>query len=124
MRRRLPLLLACLLFVLAPTVAAAQDTRYFDALPDLPVMPGLTEAEAAGIAFDKPGGRIVTLYATGVAAPDSVLAFYAETLPALGWREVDRQTWLREGERLSLEANRDVRVRGGETVARFTLAPE
>ena len=124
MNRRLPHLLVCLLFVLAPAVGAAQDTRYFEALPDLPVMPGLAEAEAAGIAFDKPGGRIVTLYASGGATPASVLAFYAETLPALGWREIDRQTWLREGERLSLEASRDARVRRGETVARFTLAPE
>ncbi|WP_162906734.1 hypothetical protein [Algihabitans albus] len=124
MSRRLPPLFLGLLLALTATVGAAQETRYFEALPDLPVMPGLTESEAAGIAFDKPGGRIVTLYATGEAAPEAILGFYQETLPALGWRAVERQAWLREGERLTLEANRDARVRGGETVARFTLAPE
>lgn len=121
-----PLLLLALagLPALTATVGQAQDTRYFEALPDLPVMAGLVELEAAGISFDKPGGRIVTLYATGAAAPETVADFYDETLPALGWQAIGGQSWLRDGERLTLEANRDARVRGGDTVARFTLAPE
>ncbi|OAB54949.1 hypothetical protein AY600_13470 [Phormidium willei BDU 130791] len=132
MPARLPPFCLCLLLLLsglAPGLpgaprAAAQETRYFEELPDLPVMPGLAEAEAAGIAFDKPGGRIVTLYALGAPAPAAVRAFYAETLPALGWRPDGARAWRRAGERLTLETRRDPRVRDGATVARFTLAPE
>ena len=124
MSRKLLAVISSLLVALTATVGLAQETRYFEALPDLPVMPGLIELEAAGLSFDKPGGRIVTLYATGTAAPESVIDFYDETLPALGWQASGAEIWLREGERLTLEANRDARVRDGDTVARFTLAPE
>jgi hypothetical protein len=111
-------LLALLLFAALP--AAAQDTVYFDEVPDLPVMPGLEEAAAAGIAFDKPGGRIVTLYAVGGPAPEAVASFYAESLPALGWQAVGEARWTRNAEALRLELER----LDGRTVARFTLAPE
>lgn len=117
MRRALLPLALCL--ALAPLALGAQDTRYFDALPDLPVMPGLEQAEAAGVAFDKPGGRILTLYAVGQADPAVVAAFYRESLPALGWDPAGAEAWTRGDERLRLELDR----LGMETVARFTLAP-
>jgi hypothetical protein len=118
-------ILFCLLLALAApalgtSAGRAQETRYFEELPDLPVMAGLSEAQAAGVAFDKPGGRILTLYAYGPAEPAEVQRFYAETLPALGWQRAGEAAWVRAGERLALEID----TLGGETVARFTLAPE
>lgn len=117
LRRTAPLL-ACLL--LAAVSVSAQDTAYFEQLPDLPVMPGLEEAAAAGVAFDKPGGRIVTLYAVGSVEPPAVARFYDDSLPALGWQPGGAARWTRAGEALRLELQR----LEGRTVARFTLAPE
>ena len=37
--------------------------------------------------FDTPAGRIVEAVASGAVTRDEVLAFYAETLPQLGWDE-------------------------------------
>jgi hypothetical protein len=63
---------------------AYADARFFAAIEDLPLAPGLEE-RAAGFSFDSAGGRVVGALAEGPAATAAVRAFYLETLPALGW---------------------------------------
>ena len=65
----------------APALA---DARFFSAIDDLPLAPGLSETRG-GFAFDGPEGRIIGARAAGAATPDAVRAFYAASLPALGW---------------------------------------
>ena len=83
-------------------------------------MPGLAEVPDAGVVFDKPAGRIVEAYAEGAVARAEVAAFYAATLPQLGWRTRQSNVFLREGERLSL-----IFLGGdGDLIVRFTLEPD
>lgn len=103
-----------------PAHAADAATAYVAGIDDLPLMPGLVLVPDAGVVFDKPGGRIVEAYAEGAVARAQVAAFYAETLPQLGWRARQSNVFLREGERLSL-----VFLGGdGDLVVRFTLEPQ
>ena len=67
------------------TAAAAQSGGYFRQIDDLPLMQGLSEVAGAGLAFDKPEGRIVEAYAEGAVSVSAVEAFYAKSLP---------ETWL------------------------------
>ncbi|MFQ5764891.1 MAG: hypothetical protein ACE5GT_08185 [Rhodospirillales bacterium] len=101
--------------------ARAADA-FVSAIDDLPVMPGLVEDLDAAMVFDSPAGRIVEAFAQGnVRAPD-VLAFYAETLPQLGWRPSGTGVFRREQEILTVEfpdGERD----GTPLTVRFALAP-
>ena len=66
------LLLGLLLFV--PGQAAA-DSRFAEAIPDLPLMDGLVEQPGA-VVFDKPSGRIVEMEASGPLSQPEVEDFY------------------------------------------------
>jgi hypothetical protein len=120
--RRYLLLLALLpvLFLAAAGTRADEPARYLSELPDLPLMAELTEVEGAGVVFDKPGGRIVELYAQGEVSADSVRAFYDSTLPQLGWRAAGGGVYSREGERLEIV----VLSEAPPLAVRFTLRPE
>lgn len=101
---------------LRPAPAQAQTANaphFFSILEDMPLMPGLTEIAEGALIFDKPGGRIIESRAISeTMAPQSVRAFYATTLPQLGWRPLagtatDTALFEREQERLSLKVARD-----------------
>ena len=116
-------LLHCCLLVsafalFAATVEAAEG--YLAGIPDLPLMPGLQEVPDSGLVFDKPEGRIVEAYAAGETTPQAVAAFYDQTLPQLGWRREKPGSYLREGERLSLDVESGAQ---GVTVL-FRLFPQ
>jgi hypothetical protein len=105
--------------VTVPGGAVAQDTAYLADVDDLPLAPGLTEDPAARVVFDKPEGRIVEAAASGPVAAAAVSAFYADTLPALGWVPAGPGAWTRARERL------EIRVDAAATplIARFSIAP-
>ncbi len=98
--------------------AEAPATVFIEALGDVPLMPGLRLVEGEGLAFDAPAGRIVEAVAAGPVSAARVQAFYAQTLPQLGWRPV-AGAYRRESENLRLK----LESAGGETVARFFLSP-
>lgn len=109
--------LGCLL---ATASAFADDPDEFVAgIEDLPVMPGLMVMEDEGVVFDKPSGRIVEAYAFGAVEEGEVSAFYARTLPQLGWEAVAGQRFQREGEVLTLEFKKDDRG----VLVTYRLAP-
>ena len=120
----LRLLLATLLApsVLAPTppALAQGNGAYVAGIPDLPLMPGLQSLPDSGVVFDKPGGRIVEAFAEGEVTPQAVHGFYDRTLPQLGWQRAAAGAYLRDGESLSLEVDREA---GGVTV-HFRLSPQ
>jgi len=101
--------------------ALAQDNRFVAGFEDLPLMPGLEQGEDSGTVFDSPSGRVIEAYAEGPVSPADVDAFYAKTLPQLGWRQVSERRYHREGEILEITPHRgdqaSVRVR-------FYLSPE
>ncbi|MBI1777715.1 MAG: hypothetical protein HYR63_20440 [Proteobacteria bacterium] len=100
--------------------SVAAEPGFVEGVEDLPLMDGLAALPDAGLSFDAPEGRIVVAYAKGQVSPETVIAFYASTLPQLGWQRLSERSFQREKERLSLEITRDSQ---GLTV-RFTLAPK
>ena len=110
------LALAAALMAAAPAMA---QSRYLSMAEDIPLMPGLTEADNAGMVFDKPDGRIVEAYATGAVTTLAVTRFYAATLPQLGWRRESDFRYRREVEHLQLT----VTGRDGALTLRFDIAP-
>ncbi len=109
---------------LALGAVAGEPARFVAGLEDLPLMPGLDAMRGAGVWFDTPQGRIVQAYATGPVTRGAIEAFYAETLPQLGWREVAAGVWSRDGEALRLEIVEPPATRGQAPIVRFALSPE
>lgn len=109
-------------FMMAPFgggPARAGGDGFLSVFEDLPLMPGLAEDTARGMAFDTPGGRVVEAVAWGEATTGQVRRFYAEALPQLGWRQVGEGVYRREGEELRLE----LMAESGKVTVRFASAP-
>ena len=84
---------------------------------DVPLMDGLITLPEMDMSFDAPEGRIVQSIAySETLLPEQVSAFYAETLPQMGWVQSGK-TFVREKEGLSVESYR----MKGKTTVRFEL---
>jgi hypothetical protein len=97
-----------LITVFSLNAHAVGSPQFFSSIPDMPLMDGLTELTDQTIVFDKPEGRIVESVALiDGQAPDSVLQFYDETLPQLGWTRIADLSFRRENEvlKMSVEGN-------------------
>ncbi|MBS28310.1 MAG: hypothetical protein CL566_05200 [Alphaproteobacteria bacterium] len=110
-------MIAGLFLLFAP--AMAQGPAYLEDVDDLPLAPGLVEDPAARVAFDKPEGRIVQAAASGRTDAADVHAFYAQSLPALGWQPGADRTWVRDKELLRVR----VEAKGETVIVRYTIAP-
>ena len=93
---------ALLIGGMAENAHAQEAAVFISTIEDLPLMPGLIEEEG-GMVFDSARGRIVEAYATGPVSEGAVIAFYAETLPQLGWRPDGPGVFRREREILKVE---------------------
>ena len=93
---------ALLIGGMAENAHAQEAAVFISTIEDLPLMPGLIEEEG-GMVFDSARGRIVEAYATGPVSEGAVIAFYAETLPKLGWRPDGPGVFRREREILKVE---------------------
>jgi hypothetical protein len=94
--------IAALVLLISATVPASA-AEYLKAVTDLPLATGLKEQADKATVFDTPLGRIVNAYATGNVAPEAVLDFYDETLPALGWDRQKAGTYQRKNEILKID---------------------
>lgn len=113
---RAPLLVLPLILLAVPPATADE---FVAGTEDVPLMPGLAPLPNSDIVFDKPEGRIVEARAAGVTTRAKVEAFYAESLPPLGWKPVGRDQWQRDAERLTL----DFAGASGKIAVGFTLSP-
>ena len=104
------------LFLAAATVSAEE---FVAGTEDVPLMPGLTFIAGSDLVFDKPEGRIVEAQARGALARASVQAFYAASLPQLGWKKIGVDRWQRDAERLKL----DFSGQDGQLTVGFTISP-
>lgn len=112
-------LLLALALLFSASTAYAGDA-YFEALYDVPIMKGLEEVKEQAMLFDKPGGRIASVVAVSKAVnPAEIEAFYAESLPQLGWKKTAVNQYVRDEDKLVLELVKRPPV----TVVHFTLSP-
>lgn len=107
----------CLALLLAATAAGADE--FVAGTEDVPLMPGLKPLPNSDIVFDKPEGRIVEARAQGATTRAKVEAFYAASLPPLGWKASGTDRWLRDTEQLRL----DFVETSGKLAVGFTLSP-
>lgn len=112
-----------LFFVFAMVLAAgtaSAETRFFTALNDIPLMPGLYELPEGDLAFDKPEGRIVQVKAvTETKSINEIKGFYDGVLPQLGWARASENQYVRGQEALSLS----LETRNGINVLSIHLSP-
>ena len=95
-------------------------TSFFETLQDVPVMPGLTELEDYKLVFDKPEGRIVEMVAKIEGASiDDVRNYYSRSLPQLGWVMTAPDNYMRGGEHLSFNFEREQ----NDSFVRMTVQP-
>lgn len=98
----------------------AGDQQFTTVIDDLPLMPGLTTVEGNDVLFVEPHeGRIAETEASGAVAVDEVYNFYRHSLPHLGWQVVDGHTYVRDGEKLLIDAHAE----SGVTTVRFSVKP-
>ncbi|MCB9990525.1 MAG: hypothetical protein H6867_03975 [Rhodospirillales bacterium] len=93
---------------------------FFQSLNDVPLMPGLYEMLDESVIFDKPEGRIIESMAAGQGlAGQDIEQFYQQALPQFGWNRVGADTYIRQGETLTLH----VENQGDYKIVRFMVAP-
>lgn len=108
-----------LLLCLVPVPAKAAEA-FFEALYDVPVMPGLEELKDQAMLFDKPNGRLASvLAASRKHGVQDIATFYGRTLPQMGWRKTSENQYVRGDEQLVLELSK----RPPLTIVHFTLSP-
>ena len=90
-------------FALPKPVVAQQGARFLSVIPEMPLMPSLAENVDAAVVFDGPSGRIVEAFANGVVSSDAVYAFYAASLPQLGWSLSTEGIYIRDAEILKIK---------------------
>jgi len=105
MQRTLYICLLCAaLFLAAPTGFAsgsvqAQETgapRFFEELPDIPLMDHMVELEEQTLVFDKAYGRLIESRAlTDVTDVEKIRSFYKGSLDAFGWQPIGEDRYRR-----------------------------
>lgn len=115
-----PIIAALAFAVFAQPVMAQNQTGFASVIDDLPLMAGLVEV-GDGVEFSSAQGRIAEVYAQGALKQAAVEAFYAKTLPQLGWTRADSKDvmYRREGETLTLL----FAIKDGALGVRFYLVP-
>lgn len=108
-----------------PTNAADSQPAFFSSIDDLPLMAGLTEDTESSVVFDTPAGRIAEVYARGRIEASRIRAFYAATLPQLGWQQRQPGSFRRDSEELRVEvvSSGTPSPAAGEVLVRFALSP-
>lgn len=95
--------------VIVLSVCSSLAASFLSVAPDIPLAPGLSEAETGALIFDKPEGRIVSIEALAATPSADIFAFYRLSLPNLGWQNKQElsvrnsETFHREGEALTIK---------------------
>jgi hypothetical protein len=92
---------------------------FAEEIEDLPLMESFEIIDQDTIYFDKPEGRIITLTAFSANKTEDPFAFYAKTLPQLGWAKTSEKEYLREKEHLKIESQ----MREDGMIIKFYLSP-
>ena len=95
--------------VLVLSVGSSLAASFLSVAPDIPLAPGLSEAETGALIFDKPEGRIISIEALAATPSADIFTFYRLSLPNLGWQNKpelavrNTEIFHREGEALKIK---------------------
>ncbi len=107
------------LLVPGAALSDSHQARFLSVIEDLPLMDGMVEV-GEGVRFESDQGRLAEATAEGLVTPAAARAFYAQTLPQLGWSRISEGRYGREGEVLSLSFEG---LNGGQLKINFSLKP-
>ena len=99
--RKSILLLALLTSIILPKMVYSQQSNTISFIDDIPVMETMNVEPEFSFSFDSPSGRIIILIATSDEKEESILSFYDEIMPHLGWIMTDSE-YLRGSEKFEL----------------------
>ena len=113
-------IIIALAFMTCP-VNAQDETRFFENLPDVPMLAGLEELSEFNISYDKPQGRITESLASikDNVSNAEIWAFYTATMPQLGWSRINDMTYERGEEQLEFKIDSE----GGHRFLRVMVRP-
>ncbi len=115
------MIVPCAAIAQVSDAVAVKPAAFFEALYDVPVMPGLEEAKDQAMLFDKPDGRIASVVAASkTLGTADISRFYAESLPQLGWRKTAENQYVRGSDRLVMELVKKPPL----TIVHFTISPD
>lgn len=120
LKSALPFFMTLVFLAVVPALARA-EAKFFESLPDVPVMDGLKEMSEFDISYDKPQGRITESLATieGDTSDQEITSFYAATMPQLGWRRISDRAYERGDEHLEFKIDSE----GGHRFLRVMVRP-
>tara|TARA_B100000989_G_scaffold158951_1_gene118660 strand:+ start:251 stop:649 length:399 start_codon:yes stop_codon:yes gene_type:complete len=99
-RKSLPLFALLISFIL-PKMVYSQQSNTISFIDDIPVMETMNVEPEFSFSFDSPSGRIIILFATSDEKEESIVRFYDEIMPQLGWMMTDSE-YLRGSEKFEL----------------------
>ena len=99
--RKSLLLFALLISIILPKMVYSQQSNTISFIDDIPVMETMNVEPEFSFSFDSPSGRIIILIATSDEKEESILRFYDEIMPQLGWIMTD-SVYLRGSEKFEL----------------------
>ena len=99
-RKSLPLFALLISFIL-PKMVYSQQSNTISFIDDIPVMETMNVEPEFSFSFDSPSGRIIILIATSDEKEQSIVRFYDEIMPQLGWIMTD-SVYLRGSEKFEL----------------------
>ncbi len=106
LRTALTIQMTALFFVLLtgiilPKLVYSQKSDTFNFIDDIPVMKTMNVEPEFSFSFDSPSGRIIILIATSDEKKESIIQFYDEIMPQLGWM-IKGSDYLRGTEKFQL----------------------
>ena len=99
--RKILLLFALSISVILPKMVYSQQSNTISFIDDIPVMETMNVEPEFSFSFDSPSGRIIILIATSDEKEESIVRFYDEIMPQLGWIMTDSE-YLRGSEKFEL----------------------
>ena len=99
--RKILLLFALSISIILPKMVYSQQSNTISFIDDIPVMETMNVEPEFSFSFDSPSGRIIILIATSDEKEESVVHFYDEIMPQLGWMTTDSE-YLRGSEKFEL----------------------
>ena len=99
--RKILLLFALSISIILPKMVYSQQSNTINFIDDIPVMETMNVEPEFSFSFDSPSGRIIILFATSDEKEESIVRFYDEIMPQLGWIMTDSE-YLRGSEKFEL----------------------
>lgn len=113
------LFVLCLLLAACAPSEAIEEQVFLPDIEGIPIYEGFAVNEEKRSYYDSPEGKVVEVVIEGRGDKEAISAFYAETLPELGWEPQKEGGFKRDDEVLDLEITEEK----DDIEVKFSLQP-